>query len=141
MVIVILNVLIGCALAYGAAQEAVVGGILGGDRVGLIVGCIGTVSSLLLVFSGVASWRQWRRSRELTLVACGLLAAFSIWAALPPLRFLGVFALLLGAGYPAVVATYLFRGPGRGAAAGEAPRSSPSPDSHTGGLSRVNGAA
>lgn len=120
MVIVILNVLIGCALAYGAAEEAVVGGILGGDRVGLIVGCIGAITSLLLVFSGLASWRRWRHNRELTLVACGLVAAFSIGAALPPLRFLGVSALLMGVGYPAVVAAYLFRGRGRGADAGAA---------------------
>jgi hypothetical protein len=33
MVIVILNILIGCALGYAGAEEAVVGGLFGGDRV------------------------------------------------------------------------------------------------------------
>ena len=141
MVIVVLNILVGLMLAYGGAQEAIVSGILGGDLVGLVVGGLGTLTSILLTFSGVSLWRRWRRSRELTFVACGLVVAFSIWAALPPLRLMGVGALLLGAVYPTVVAAYLFRSRGRGAVIGAAGRSSKSHQGQSHGLLRCDGAA
>ena len=109
MAIVLLNVLVGLLLAFGGIQEVVVRGILGGERVPFIVGAIGTVVSLLLSLSGIALWRGWRGARQLTLFACGLVAAFCVIAALPPSRYVGLFALLVGVCYPAVVVIHLLR--------------------------------
>src|SRR5262245_35649627 len=109
MVVVVLNVVVGLLLAFGGAQEVVVRGILGGERVPFVVGAIGTAVSLLLSLSGVALWRRWRGARELALLACVLVAVFCVIAALPPPRYVGFAALLVGVGYPAVVATHLLR--------------------------------
>src|SRR5262245_51554552 len=108
MVVVVLNIVVGLLLASGGAQEVIVRGILGGERVPFVVGAIGTVVSLLLSLSGVAMWRRWRGARELALLACALVALFCVMAALPP-RYVGFAALLVGVGYPVVAATYLLR--------------------------------
>ena len=109
MVVVILNIVVGLLLAFGGAQEAIVRGILGGERVPFVVGAIGTVVSLLLSLSGVALWGRWRGSRELALIACSLVALFCVIASLPPARYVGVAALLLGVCYPLAVSVHLMR--------------------------------
>ena len=101
-----LNVVVGLLLALGGIQEAVVRGVLGGERVPFLVGVTGTLVSLLLSTSGIALWRGWRGARSLTLLACVLVAAFHVAAALPP-RYVGIAALLMGAGYPGIVIAYL----------------------------------
>jgi hypothetical protein len=116
MAIVVLNLVVGLLLAYGGTQEAIVRGILGGERASFLVGIAGTLVSLLLSISGVALWRGWRRARELTLVACVLVAVFCALAALPP-RYVGIPALLVGVGYPVAVISHLMRGGGRDARA------------------------
>jgi hypothetical protein len=120
MVVAILNIVVGLLLAFGGAQEAILGGFLGGDTAGLAVGGMGTVSSLLLTASGFALWRRWRHSRELTLVACGLVAGFCVLAALPPYRFVGILALLIGVVYTGFVVVYLCRTGQRGPSPGPA---------------------
>src|SRR5262245_51029956 len=110
MAVVVLNLVVGLLLAFGGIQEVIVRGILGGERVPFVVGVIGTAVSLLLSLSGVALWRRWRGARELTLLACVLVAVFCVIAALPP-RYVGVGALLVGVCYPVVVATHLLRRP------------------------------
>jgi len=120
MVVAILNIVVGLLLAFGGAQEAILGGLLGGDTAGLVVGSMGTLASLLLTASGFALWRRWRHSRELTLVACGLVAGFCVLAALPPYRFVGILALLIGVGYTGFAVVYLCRTSQRGSSAGPA---------------------
>jgi hypothetical protein len=109
MVVIVLNVVLGLLLALGGIQEAVVRGILGGERAPFLVGVTGTFVSLLLSLSGIALLRGWRGARGLTLLACVLAAAFHALAALPP-RYVGILALLLGAGYPVTVMAYLLLG-------------------------------
>jgi hypothetical protein len=109
MVVVVLNIVVGLLLAFGGAQEVIVRGILGGERVPFVVGAIGTAVSLLLSLSGVALWRRWRGAPELALVACALVALFCVMAALPPPRYVGFAALLLGVGYPLAVSIPLAR--------------------------------
>ena len=106
MAVVVLNIVVGVLLALGGIQEVVVRGVLGGERIPFLVGTIGTAVAALLSMSGVAIWRNWRGARKLTLLACMLVAAFCVLAALPP-RYVGVPALLLGVGYPLVVNAYL----------------------------------
>jgi hypothetical protein len=107
MVVAILNIVVGLLLVFGGAQEAIMGGLLGGNTAALAVGSMGTVTSLLLTASGLALWRRWRYGRELTLVACGLVAGFCVLAALPPYRFVGLLALLIGVGYTGFVVAWL----------------------------------
>ena len=114
MVVAILNVLVGLALAFGAAQEGVLGGLMGGRPASLLVGLAGTVTSLLLSASGVALLYGWSHRRGFTLASCLLVAAFSIIASLPPYRYLGVLAMLLGVGYPLVAGLYVAGGGGTG---------------------------
>ena len=104
MVVAILNMVVGLALAFGAAQEGVVGGLMAGRPASFLVGLAGTVTGLLLSASGVALLYGWAHRRGFTLASCFLVAAFSILASLPPQRFLGVVAMLLGIGYPLIAA-------------------------------------
>jgi hypothetical protein len=110
MIIVVLNVFVGLLLAAGGVQEVVVRGVIGGERAPFVVGAIGTVVSLLLCLSGIALWRNWRGARGLTLTACVLVAGFCTLAAMPPPRYVGNAALLVGVGYPLIVIALQLRG-------------------------------
>jgi hypothetical protein len=114
MVVGILNVVVGLLLAFGAAQEGVVGGLMAGRPMSLLVGVAGTVVSLLLSVSGVALIQGWSRRRVLALAACVLVAAFGIFASLPPHRYFGVLAILIGIGYPLLAGLYVGWGGGKG---------------------------
>ena len=107
MVVAILNVIVGLLLAFGAAQEGLVGGVMAGRQESLLVGTIGTAVSLVLSISGIGLWRGWSHRRSLTLIACLFVAAFSVVITLPPYRYMGVLAALLGIGYPLVAAWYV----------------------------------
>lgn len=108
MVVVVVNIIVGVLLALGGIQEVVVRGILNGERVPFIVGAIGALVSILFAISGIALWRHWHGARRLTVLACVLVATFHVLAALPP-RYVGILALLMGAGYPLVVIAYVLR--------------------------------
>ena len=114
MVVGILNVVVGLLLAFGAAQEGVVGGLMAGRPMSLLVGVAGTVVSLLLSVSGVALVQGWSRRRGLALAACVLVAAFGILASLPPHRYFGILAMLIGVGYPLLAGWYVGWGGGKG---------------------------
>jgi len=110
MVVAVLNVIVGLLLAAGGVQEVFVRGVLGGERIPFVVGAIGTLVSVLLSLSGIALWRKWRGARSLTLSACVLVAGFCALAALPPPRYVGMAALLVGVGYPLIVIALQLRG-------------------------------
>jgi hypothetical protein len=114
MVVAILNVVVGLLLAFGAAQEGVVGGVLAGRPASLLVGLVGTLASLWLSASGVALLYSWPRRRGFTLLACVAVVAFGIYASLPPHRYFGVLAMLLGVGYPLAAGWYMAWGGGSG---------------------------
>jgi hypothetical protein len=114
MIFAILNVVVGLLLAFGAAQEGVVGGVLAGRPASLLVGLAGTLVSLWFSASGFALLYRWSHRRGFTLLACAAMAAFGILAALPPHRYLGVLAMLLGVGYPLAAGWYVAWGGGRG---------------------------
>jgi hypothetical protein len=122
MVVAILNVVVGLALAFAAAQEGVVGGLMAGRPASLLVGIAGTVTSLLLVASGVASLYGGAHRRGFTLTSCLLVAAFSTIASLPPHRYLGVLAMLLGIVYPLGASWYVARRAGSGPGSAVTPR-------------------
>src|SRR5262245_25992100 len=109
MIVIVLNIVVGLILAFGGGQEVIVRGIIGGERIPFIVGAIGTAVSLMLSLSGVALWRRWHGARGLALLACALVALFSVMAALPPPRYVGFAALLLGVCYPFAVGIHLMR--------------------------------
>jgi len=110
MVVVVLNIIVGLLLALGGIQEVVVRGILNGERVPFVVGAIGALVSILFAISGVALWRNRHGASLLTVIACVLVASFHMLAALPPPRYVGILALLMGAGYPLMVLAYLLHG-------------------------------
>ena len=114
MIVAILNVVVGVLLAFGAAQEGIVGGVLAGRPASLLVGLAGTVASLWLSASGVALLYGWRRRRGFTLLACVAAAAFGIYASLPPHRYFGVLAMLLGVVYPLAAGVSIAWGGGAG---------------------------
>ena len=114
MLVGILNVIVGLLLAFGAAQEGVVGGLMGGQPMSLLVGVAGTVVSLLLSVSGVALIQDWSRRRNLAVAAFVLVATFGILASLPPHRYFGVLAMLIGVGYPLLAGWYVVWGGGKG---------------------------
>ena len=114
MVVGILNVVVGLMLAFGAAQEGVVGGLMAGRPSSLVVGVTGTLVSLLLSVSGLALIQGWSRRRGIAITACVLAAAFGILISLPPHRYLGVLAMLIGVGYPLAAGCYMAWGSGKG---------------------------
>ena len=114
MVVGILNVVVGLMLAFGAAQEGVVGGLMAGRPISLLVGVTGTLVSLLLSVSGVALIQGWSRRRSIAIAACVLAAAFGLLISLPPHRYLGVLAMLIGVGYPLAAGWYIAWGKGKG---------------------------
>ena len=114
MAIPVLNMIVGVLLAMGGAQEVIVRGILQGDTPSLVVGATGTLVGLCLAVSGVALWRRWPQARALTFSACASVTVFCVLAALPPARYVGYAALIVGVAYPMAVSIRLL---GRRAAA------------------------
>jgi hypothetical protein len=120
MVLAILSILVGLLTGFGAVQELIVPGIIGGGVQPAIIGIIGTVISVLFLISGIAMWRKWPSTRRLVIVTAILSIVFHVYAALPPHRNVGPPALILGAGFGLVllIATFTSRGKNAEAAIG-----------------------
>jgi hypothetical protein len=98
MILSVLTILIALLLAFGAAKEFFVRGVEGGEIEPLFIGLVGIIVSALLAISGIALWRRWSTTRQILIVAGTSSILFHVYAALPPHRYVGMLALLLGAG-------------------------------------------
>ena len=103
LVLVVLNILVALALGFGAAQEFVMGGILGGKVQPFLLSSAALVVSVLFIISAIAMFRQWTAVRRLVLVTGVLSILIHVYGALPPHRNMGYLALLIGAGYALVM--------------------------------------
>ena len=99
LVLVVLNILVALALGFGAAQEFVMGGILGGRVQPFLLSSAALVVSVLFIISAIAMLRQWPAVRRLVMLTGVLSILIHIYGALPPHRNMGYLALLIGAGY------------------------------------------
>jgi hypothetical protein len=97
MVVAFFSVLIALVLGFGAVQEAMQG-FRGGDVRPILIGLVGTVVSVLVATAGVAIWREWTAARRLGILAGLSSIVFHVFAALPPLRNVGMVAAILGVG-------------------------------------------
>lgn len=93
----------GLLLGFGALQEFFVRGIWNGEREPLLIGATGALIAALLLVAALAMWRRWASWPRLAALAGGLSVAFHVYAALPPTRYVGVLALLLGVGIGVVL--------------------------------------
>ena len=103
LVLVVFNILVALALGFGAGQEFVMGGILGGKVQPFLLSSAALVVSALFIISAIAMLRQWTAVRRLVLVTGILSILIHIYGALPPHRNMGYPALLIGAGYALVM--------------------------------------
>ena len=103
LVLVVLNILVALALGFGAGQEFVMGGILGGKVQSFLLSLAALVVSVLFIISAIAMLRQWSGVRRLVLLTGLLSMLIHIYGALPPHRNMGYLALLIGAGYALVM--------------------------------------
>jgi len=103
MALAILNILAGLLTGFGAGQELVMRGILGGETQPFFVGFFGLFASLLFITSGAALWQKSPSSRSLAIVTATFSILFHIYAALPPHRNVRLPALIIGAGYGVVL--------------------------------------
>jgi len=103
MVLVVLNILVALALGFGAVQEFVMVGILGGKVQPFLLSSAAIVVSVLFVISAIAMWRQWPAVRRLVVLTGVLSILIHIYGSLPPHRNMGYLALLIGAGYALVM--------------------------------------
>ncbi|HEY6230836.1 MAG TPA: hypothetical protein VIW64_06220 [Pyrinomonadaceae bacterium] len=103
LVLVVLNILVALALGFGAVQEFVISGILYGKLQPFFLSSAAIIVSVLFIVSAIAMLRQWSAARRLVLLTGVLSMLIHIYGALPPHRNMGYPALLLGAGYAAVM--------------------------------------
>jgi len=108
MFLAILTILVGLATGFGAGQEIIVRGVIDREVQPLIVGVAGLVVAVLFLISGIAMWRKWANARTLLIVTGILSIAYHIYAALPPHRYVGPPALIVGAGYGLVLLIIVF---------------------------------
>ena len=101
--LVVLNILVALALGFGAVQEFVMGGILGGKVQPFLLSSAAIVVSILFIVSAVAMLRQWPAVRRLVLLTGVMSILIHIYGALPPHRNMGYPALLIGAGYALIM--------------------------------------
>ena len=103
MVLIVLNILVALALGFGAVQEFVISGILGGKVQPFLLSAAAIVVSLLFILSALAMLRQWTIVRRLVVLTGVLSIVIHSYGALPPHRNMGYLALLVGAGYALVM--------------------------------------
>lgn len=103
------TVVIGLMLGFGGLQELFVRGIWNGERQPFFVGAAGTLVAALLLLAALAMWRRWEVWPRLAALAGALSVAFHVYAALPPERYVGVFALLIGVGIGVVLLAHALR--------------------------------
>ena len=89
---------IGLMLGFGALQELFVRGIWRAEAPSLLIGAAGSVVSALLLVAALAMWRRWDAWPRVAALAGALSVAFHVYAALPPIRIVGNFALVAGVG-------------------------------------------
>ena len=115
MIFAVLSILVALLLGFGAGQELIVRGVEGGEIQPFFIGLVGMVVSILIAIAGIALWRHWAAARPI-LVAAGIgSVVFHVYAALPPHGTVGVFALLLGAGYGLILLGFAFSSRARNA--------------------------
>ena len=100
---------IGLMLGFGGLQELFVRGIWNGERQPLLIGAAGTLTAALLLLAALAMWRRWTVWPRLAAFAGAVSVAFHVYAALPPARIVGVFALLTGVGIGLVLLAQALR--------------------------------
>jgi tryptophan-rich sensory protein len=103
MILVVLCFLVALLTGFGAVQELIVPGIIGGGVQPAIIGMIGTVISVLFLISGIAMWRKWPSTRRLAIVTAVFSIVFHVYGALPPHRNMGYPALIIGVGFGLVL--------------------------------------
>lgn len=103
MAIAILNIVVALFLGYGAVDELWIRGVRGGETQPLVIGIVGALVSLLLLISGVARLRRSASARRLQIAAALLVAAFHVYAALPPHRNVGIMVLVVAVAYALVL--------------------------------------
>lgn len=103
LVLVVLNILVALTLGFGAAQEFVISGLLGGKVQPFLLSSAAIVVSALFIISAIAMLRQWTGVRGLVLVTGVLSILIHLYGSLPPHRNMGYLALLIGAGYALVM--------------------------------------
>ena len=115
MILVVLNILVALLTGFGAVQELIVRGIINREVQPFIISVLGIAVSVLFLISGVAMWRKWPNAQTLTIVTAISSILFHIYAALPPHRYVGPVALLVGAGYGLVllIVTLISKGKSR----------------------------
>ncbi len=96
MFLSILSTLVALLLAFGAAQELFMRGVAEGDTELLLVGLVGIAVSILIATAGIALWRRWATARKIAIVAGISSVLFHLYAALPPHRYVGMAAVLVG---------------------------------------------
>ncbi|HEV7396775.1 MAG TPA: hypothetical protein VGN86_09730 [Pyrinomonadaceae bacterium] len=113
MVLAVLNILVGLLLGIGAVQQLVVLGPVDRRVQLFFVGLAGMVVSVFFILSGVAIWRKWPGARRLVIVAATLSILFHVYAILPPHRYVGPPALIIGVGYSLVILIITFSSKGK----------------------------
>ena len=109
LVLVVLNILVALLLGFGAAQEFVMGGVLGGKVQPFLLSSAAIVVSGLFIISAIAMLRQWPSGRRLVVLTGVLSILVHVYGALPPHRNMGYLALLIGAGYALVMMLAYYR--------------------------------
>jgi hypothetical protein len=100
---------IGILLGFGGLQELFVRGIWNGERQPFLVGAGGAAVAALLLLAALAIWRRWAVWPRLAAFAGALSVVFHVYAALPPARNVGVFAMLSGVGIGVVLLAQALR--------------------------------
>ena len=113
MILVVLSLVVALLTGFGAVQELIVPGIIGGGIQPFIIGLIGIVVSVLFLISGIAMWRKWPTARTWIIVTAISSIGFHVYAALPPHRNVGPVALIVGAGYGLVLLVFAFTSKGK----------------------------
>ena len=122
----IIGVLVAAALGFGAVQELVVRGVRGGEVQAFVVGLLGAVVSLSLGLAALAQWRRRTGARRMAIIAALAAIVFHAYAALPPHRYVGMFALLIAVVYAVILLVTVLRDSAStsgGASADPSPRS------------------
>ena len=99
VVLVALNILVALATGFGALQQLIFDGIGDHRLQPLLLGLAAFCISVLFIISGVALLRQWQTASQL-IASTGILSVLlHVYGALPPHRNMGIFSLIVGAGY------------------------------------------
>jgi hypothetical protein len=102
-VLVTLNILFALLLGFGAVQEFVVSGVIDRQLQPFILGSLAIAVSVLFIISAIAMLRQWPGVRRLVILTGVFSILVHVYGALPPHRNMGIFALMVGAGYALVM--------------------------------------